>query len=169
MIPAPTSSATASTSPEPQSPTGATSPMTVSSISPSRTFTPSIAPSEARMPQRICAASNAGPAGAAVASARADEPSTISEFVPTSMKSRMRRSSVRPVARMPATMSGPTYAPSAGNITAGARSCTVMPKSCALASGSLRAAIVNGAIESGSGSMPSAIWIIVAFPVTTTS
>ena len=33
----------------------------------------------------------------------------------------------------------------------------------------LRAAIVNGAIESGSGSMPSAIWIIVAFPVTTTS
>ena len=30
------------------------------------------------MPQRICAASNAGPAGAAVASVLADEPSTIS-------------------------------------------------------------------------------------------
>ena len=68
------------------------------------------------MPQRIWAASNAGPAGAAVASARADEPSTISEFVPTSMKSRTRLSSVSPVARMPATMSGPTYAPSAGNM-----------------------------------------------------
>ena len=60
------------------------------------------------MPQRICAASKAGPAGAAVASVFADEPSTISEFVPTSMKSRTRRSSVMPVARMPATMSGPT-------------------------------------------------------------
>ena len=60
------------------------------------------------MPQRICAASNAGPAGAAVASVFAEEPSTISEFVPTSMKSRTRRSSVIPVARMPATMSGPT-------------------------------------------------------------
>jgi len=44
-----------------------------------------------------------------------------------------------------------------------------MPKSCALASGSFRAAIVNGAIESGSGSMPRAIWIMVALPVTTTS
>ena len=69
-IPAPTSSATASTSPEPQRPIGSTSPITVSSTSPSRIFTPSIAPSAARMPQRICAASNAGPAGAAVASAR---------------------------------------------------------------------------------------------------
>ena len=33
------------------------------SNSPSAIFTPSIAPSAARMPQRICAASNAGPAG----------------------------------------------------------------------------------------------------------
>ena len=49
------------------------------------------------------------------------------------------------------------------------RRSTVMPKTCAAASGSLRAAIVNGAIESGSGSMPSAICIIVALPVTTTS
>ena len=69
-MPAPTSSATASTRPEPQRPTGSTSPITVSSTSPSTIFTPSIAPSAARMPQRIWAASNAGPAGAAVASAR---------------------------------------------------------------------------------------------------
>ena len=95
-MPAPTSSATASTSPEPQRPTGSTSPITVSSTSPSRIFTPSIAPSAARIPQRICAASNAGPAGAAHASASAEEPSTISEFVPTSMK---RRSA--PVERQP--------------------------------------------------------------------
>ena len=53
-------------------------------------------------------------------------------------------------------MSGPTYAPSAGKVTAGARSCTRTPKSVAWAGGSLRAMIVNGAIESGSGSMPSA-------------
>ena len=106
-MPAPTSSATASTSPDPHSPAGSTSPITVSSTSPSRIFTPSIAPSAARMPQRICAASNAGPAGAAVASAPAEEPRTISQFVPTSMKSRTRLSSVSPVASIPATMSGP--------------------------------------------------------------
>ena len=69
---------------------------------------PSIAPSAARMPQRICAASKAGPAGAAVASTRSSQPSAISLLVPTSMKSRMRRSRVRPVASMPATMSPPT-------------------------------------------------------------
>ncbi len=76
-----------------------------------------------------------GPRARRVASVRADEPSTISEFVPTSMKSRTRRSSVSPVARIPATMSGPTYAPSAGNSTAGARSCTRSPKSVACAAG----------------------------------
>ena len=121
------------------------------------------------MPQRIWAASNAGPAGAAVASVFAEEPSTISEFVPTSMNRRTRRSSVMPVARMPATMSGPTYAPSAGNMTAGARGCTRTPKSAAVACGMRRATTVNGAIERGSGSMPSAIWIIVMLPATTIS
>ena len=122
------------------------------------------------MPQRICAASNAGPGGrGAVASALADEPSTISEFVPTSMNSRTRRSSVSPVASMPATMSGPTYAPSAGNSTAGARRCTATPKSAAVASGIRARGDVNGAIESGSGSIPSAIWIIVSLPATTIS
>ena len=69
---------------------------------------PSIAPSAARMPQRICAASNAGPAGAAVARTRSSQPSAISLLVPTSMNSRMRRSRVSPVASMPATMSPPT-------------------------------------------------------------
>ena len=71
-------------------------------------FTPSIAPSAARIPQRIWAASNAGPAGAAVATTRSAEPSAISLFVPTSMNSRTRRSRVRPVASRPATMSPPT-------------------------------------------------------------
>ncbi len=108
MIPADTSSATASTRPEPHRPTGSTSPITVSESSPSRSLTPSMAPSAARMPQRIWAASKAGPAGAAQASALAEEPSTISELVPTSISSRTRRSSVRPVASTPATMSGPT-------------------------------------------------------------
>ena len=60
------------------------------------------------MPQRICAASKAGPAGAAVASTRSLEPSAISLLVPTSMNSRTRLSRVRPEASMPATMSPPT-------------------------------------------------------------
>ena len=60
------------------------------------------------MPQRICAASNAGPAGAAVASTRSLLPSAISLLVPTSMNSRSRLSRVRPVASIPATMSPPT-------------------------------------------------------------
>ena len=89
-------------------PTGSTSPITSTWNSPSAIFTPSIAPSAARMPQRICAASNAGPAGAAVATTRSWLPSAISEFVPTSMNSRSRLSRVRPVASMPATMSPPT-------------------------------------------------------------
>ncbi len=67
-----------------------------------------MAPSAARMPQRIWAASNAGPAGAAVVSTRSLDPSAISELVPTSMKSRSRLSRVSPVASMPATMSPPT-------------------------------------------------------------
>ena len=48
------------------------------------------------------------PGGRGARERRSDEPSTISEFVPTSMKSRRRLSSVRPVASTPATMSGPT-------------------------------------------------------------
>ncbi len=89
-------------------PTGAVSPITSRLSSSPAMVTPSIAPSAARMPQRIWAASKAGPAGAAVETTRSCEPSAISELVPTSMKSRTRRSRVRPVASMPATMSPPT-------------------------------------------------------------
>jgi hypothetical protein len=77
-------------------------------MAPSAIFTPSIAPSAARIPQRICAASKAGPAGAAVASTRSWSPRAISLFVPTSMNSRSRLSRVMPVASSPATMSPPT-------------------------------------------------------------
>ena len=89
-------------------PTGSVSPITCSSIASPAIFTPSMAPSAARMPQRICAASNAGPAGAAVASTRSWLPSAISLLVPTSMNRRSRLSRTRPVASMPATMSAPT-------------------------------------------------------------
>ena len=65
----------------------------------------------------------------------AEEPSTISEFVPTSMNSRTRRSSVRPVARIPATMSGPTYAPRAGRGRPAPARGRRGPKSLAAASG----------------------------------
>ena len=81
------------------------------------------------MPQLICAASNAGPAGAAVQSSRSDEPSAISQLVPTSMKSRSRLSRVIPVASSPATMSPPTYAPRAGKTLARARGWRRSPSS----------------------------------------
>ncbi len=77
--------------------------------SPSGTsFTTSMAPSSARMPQRIAPPSNAGPAGAAVERMRSPSLSTISQLVPTSMNSRVRLSRSMPEASMPATMSPPT-------------------------------------------------------------
>ena len=82
--------------------------MTCSSTSSSLIFTPSIAPGAARMPQRIAAPSNAGPAGAAVASSRSPDASRISQLVPMSMNSRIRRSRSIPDANAPATMSPPT-------------------------------------------------------------
>ena len=116
--------------PEPHSPTGFTSPITCSSSRPSwLTRTTSIAPSAARIPHRIDAASNAGPAGAAVDTSRSALPSTISQLVPTSMNSRSRLSRSIPDASTPATMSPPTYAPSAGNTVARALGCTCTPRS----------------------------------------
>ena len=103
-----TSSAAASTRPEPQIPAGSVSPITSSSTAPSRSRTTSIAPSAARIPQAIWAASKAGPAGAAVQTTPSAEPRTTSQFVPTSIRSRRRRSRVIPVASMPATRSPPT-------------------------------------------------------------
>ena len=67
-----------------------------------------MAPSSARIPHRIAPPSNAGPAGAAVETIRSPLLSTISQFVPTSMKSRVRLSRSIPDASMPATMSPPT-------------------------------------------------------------
>ena len=63
-------------------------------------------------------------------------------------------------------MSPPTYAPTDGNTKAGARSCTRGPNSDARTGGSSCAATTNGAIDSGSGSIPSASWVIVTLPHT---
>ena len=90
------------------------------------------------MPQRIAPPSNAGPAGAAVASTVSPSESTISQLVPTSMNSRVRLSRSMPVASMPATMSPPTYAPSEGKIAARARGCTASPRSAASTDGRRR-------------------------------
>ncbi len=70
--------------------------------------TTSIAPSAARMPHRIAAPSNAGPAGAAVASSQSRLPRTISQLVPMSTNSRTRASRSMPLASRPAVMSPPT-------------------------------------------------------------
>jgi hypothetical protein len=83
--------------------------MTVSLRSPSSVMaTASMAPSAARMPQRMDAPSKAGPAGAAVASSQSRPPSTISQLVPMSMNSLIRGSRSMPLARSPAVMSPPT-------------------------------------------------------------
>ena len=66
-------------------------------------------------------ATNAGPAGAAVARILSPSPKMISQFVPTSMNKRSRLSRSIPDASAPATISPPTYAPSEGIITAFAR------------------------------------------------
>ena len=66
-------------------------------------------------------------------------------------------------------MSPPTYAPSAGKVNAGARGWIRTPKSTAVTGGRRRAVTMNGATASGSGSMPSAIWVIVTLPHTTIS
>ena len=104
-----------------------------------------------------------------MASTRSLDPSAISLLVPTSMNSRSRRSRVSPVASIPATMSPPTYAPSDGNTNAGARGWISIPNSRALTGGMLCVETVNGAIDSGSGSMPSARCIIVVLPQTVIS
>ena len=128
-----------------------------------------MAPSAARIPHRMAAPSKAGPAGAAVASSQSRLPSTISQLVPMSMNSRVLASRFMPEASSPAVMSPPTYAPNAGNTNARACGCTGRSRSAAATSGSCRAAMMNGATPSGSGSMPSAIWVIVALPATATS
>ena len=121
------------------------------------------------MPQRIAPPSKAGPAGAAVERIRSPSLSTISQLVPTSMKSRVRLSRSMPVASMPATMSPPTYAPRAGKRAARARGCSASPRSAASTSGGCADDMTNGATPSGSGSMPSARAVIVALPASATS
>ncbi len=128
-----------------------------------------MAPSAARIPHRIAPPSNAGPAGAAVAKICSPLPSTISQLVPTSMNNRSRLSRSMPVARMPATMSPPTYAPRAGKVTARAPGCTCTPSSVVDTTGGIELDMTNGAMPSGSGSMPSASAVIVAFPARVTS
>ena len=133
--------------------------------------TTSMAPSAARIPHLIAAPSNAGPAGAAVASSHSRLPRTISQLVPMSMNRRTRASRSIPLASRPAVMSPPTYAPKEGNTTARARGCTMpdRPRSVASTSGNSRAAMMNGAMPSGSGSMPSTRWVMVALPASATS
>ena len=128
------------------------------------TWTTSIAPSAARIPQAIEAASKAGPAGAAVVKIVSPLDSTISQFVPTSINKRTRLSRSIPVASTPATMSPPTYAPKAGNKNTRALGKISMPTSAAVNTGHFCAAVMKGATPTGSGSTPSKISTIVALP-----
>ena len=128
-----------------------------------------MAPSAARMPQRMAPPSNAGPAGAAVERMRSPSLSTISQLVPTSMNSRIRLSRSMPVASMPATMSPPTYAPRAGKSARRAPGWSVRPTSLASTVGGVAVVCTKGATPSGSGSMPSRSAVIVALPASAAS
>ena len=99
---------TASTRPDPHRPCGSASPITFRLSSSGVIVTTSMAPSAARIPHLIAAPSNAGPAGAAVASSQSRLPSTISQLVPMSTNSRTRASRSIPLASSPAMMSPPT-------------------------------------------------------------
>ena len=145
--PARRSCATTSIRPEPQRPRGSTSapPITWSSTSPFVSTTPSIAPSVARMPQRICPPSNAGPAGAAVAT----DPLLVAaarsrRSCPTSTRSRFSGSRARPVATMSPTMSAPTYAPIDGNSATRPSGWIPKPASAARRSCASRNVATNG-------------------------
>ena len=78
-------------------------------------------------------------------------------------ESRRRRSRVRTV-RHPRDDVAADVGAEPGKTTAGARGWMRTPKSAAVAGGSRRAVMMNGATASGSGSMPSAIWVIVTLP-----
>ncbi len=128
-----------------------------------------MAPSAARIPQRMAPPSKAGPAGAAVVTMRSPSLSAISQFVPTSMNRRTRLSRSSPLASIPATMSPPTYAPRAGKSTARAPGWTVSPRSVASSIGQSALTWMKGATPSGSGSMPRSSATIVALPARATS
>src|SRR4051794_3411374 len=110
-----------------------------------------MAPSAARMPQRIAPPSNAGPAGAAVDRMRSPSLRTISQLVPTSMKRRTRLSRSMPVASMPATMSPPTYAPRAGKSATRAPGWRVSPISLAGTVGGGAGGWADGGAPGGAG------------------
>ncbi len=110
-----------------------------------------------------------GPAGAAVETMVSPLLSTISQFVPTSMNSRVRLSRSMPLASIPETMSPPTYAPSAGKMKARAPGCRLRPSSEARTVGSVAVDITNGATPIGSGSMPSTSAVMVALPASAAS
>jgi len=101
------SCATRSISPEPHSPFGLVSPMTLY-LTPPRRETLSMAPSPARMPWRTSPPSKAGPAEAEQASSHSLLPSTTSPFVPTSISRQTPSPRAIPLAMTSATTSPPT-------------------------------------------------------------
>ena len=138
--------------------------------SPSTILTPSIAPSAARMPQRIWAASNAGPAGARrreCPRGRPEHDLRVGADVDEEPYVACRASGPSPGCRPRCRARRRRRAP--GTARPARARAPAHRRSAAVASGSWREAIVNGAIESGSGSMPSASWIIVTLPATTIS
>jgi hypothetical protein len=109
ICPVRSSSLSASTSPDPHSPSARPSPMTPSANEPSsRASTVATAPSSAGMPHEIAPPSKAGPAGHEAARMRPRWPSSSSVLVPMSITTVSRSVCARSTASRQAAASAPT-------------------------------------------------------------
>ncbi len=124
MPPVRRSSASRSTRPEPQRPSGSPPPMTRWVTRPSSMIcTRSIAPSSPGMPHRTPPPSNAGPAGHEATRSRFRFPSKTSVFVPMSTHIEISSRSARWVASRQAAASAPTWQPRSGRPYSRAAGC----------------------------------------------
>ena len=169
-MPARSSTATASSTPEPHSPTAGLWPIVCTASRPPCRLTRSIAPSAARMPQPMWPPSSAGPEGQEADRMRPSWISEISVLVPMSITSAVRTAChCGAVASSAATWSPPTKPP-----TLPARCTTAPPARCrpssrALCSCGAQCAATNGARPSWRTGRPSSRWCIAVLPQITTS
>ena len=129
----------------------------------------SMAPGAARMPCLTPEPSNAGPALLEAQAIHSRDPRTTSPLVPMSIRSLRPGASYSRVARTPATMSLPTYAPTAGRTYSRPRLLMRMPASAARMGGTQAAVGMYGARRMRRGSRFSRKWIIAVLPEQTTA
>ncbi len=142
-------------------------PRTRQATAPASKETCVIAPATARLPQAICAPSNAGPAAAEVAASTPPRASTISPLVPMSRAREVPSAAGRPSATITPTVSAPTKAEISGSVSTIPLPWKPQPKS---AGGRRTGSVTSGmygAWVSCTGSSPSRMWIMIGLPTTT--